>query len=135
MAKELGKIERKNGNGSFGSFLFGTFIGVLLGIGAIAGIVAFAYFKVSANWINDKFNTELTLGNEDLNNLTLSEAVNHAVGLVQNMDSYTFNNLKDDFGIDIGDEIIGISITDLKAVPIPELMDAVQYIFANMSAY
>ncbi len=134
MEKQIGKIERKSRTQT-GSFLFGTLIGLLLGIGAIVGVCAFAYFKVSANWINDTFNTNVSLGNEDMNNLTLNKLVNHSISLAQNIDSYTLNDLKEDFGVDIGDKIIGISITDLKDVPLPELMDAVQDKLSNISAY
>lgn len=134
MDKQIGKIERKS-RSQTGSFLFGTFIGILLGIGAIFGIVAFAYFKVSPNWINKTFKTDISLGNEDLDGLTLNKLVNHAIGLAQNIDNYTLNDLKDDFGIDVGNEIIGIDITDLKDVALPDLMDAVQDKLGNISAY
>lgn len=134
MEKQIGKIERKSRT-QIGSFLFGTFIGLILGLGLIFGIGAFAYFKVSANWINNTFNTELSLGNEDLNSLTLNKLVNHSISLVQNIDSYTLNDLKDDFGVDIGDTIVGINITDLKDVPFPDLMNAVQDKLSNISAY
>lgn len=135
MAKQLGEIERKNGRGTLKSFFFGTFIGIILTIGLLGGVLAFAYFKVSANWINENFKSDISFGNEDLDDLTLNEVVNHTIGLVQNLDTYTFNNLKDDFGVDIGDEIIGIDITDLKDVPVAELGTAVQAKFANISAY
>lgn len=134
MSRQIGKIERKSRNGSIGSFFFGTFIGLLLGIGAVIGIVTFAYFKVSPNWINDKFNMEVDLGNDDLNNLTLNTFVSHAMNLAQNIDTYTLNDLKSDFGIDVGDEIAGINIDDLKEVPLPELVDAVQNKLSYISA-
>lgn len=134
MSRQIGKIERKSRNGSIGSFFFGTFIGLLLGIGAIIGIVAFAYFKVTPNWINDKFNTEIDLGNDDLNSLTLNTFVTHAVNLGKNIDTYTLNDLQSDFGIKIDDEIAGINIIDLKNVPLPEMMQAVQNKIANISA-
>ena len=134
MGKEVGKIERKSRNSSIGSFFFGTFIGIILGIGAIVGLVTFVYFKVSPNWLNNKFNTQIDLGNEDLNNLTLSTFVNHAINLGKNIDTYTLNDLESDFGIKIGDEISGINITDLKNVPLPDMIDAIQDKMANISA-
>lgn len=133
MEKQIGKIERKS-RSQVGSFLFGTFIGLLLGIGAIFGIGAFAYFKVSANWINDKFNANISLGNDDLNSLTLNKLVNHSISLAKNIDSYTLNNLDEDFGIKVSNKIIGIDITDLKDVPFPELLDAIQNKLSNISA-
>lgn len=134
MAKQAGEITRKTKSGSIGSFFFGTFIGLLLGIGAIVGIVAFVYFRVSVNWINDKFNTEIDTGYEDINNLTLNTLVTHAIDLSRNIDTYTLNDLEADFGISISNEIAGINIVDLKDVPLPEMMDAVKNKLSNISA-
>lgn len=134
MNRDIGKIERKSRNGSVGSFFFGALIGLLFGIAAIAGIVALFYYKASPNWINDKFHTELDLGNDDLNNLTLNKFVTHAINLSQNIDSYTLNDLQSDFDIEIKDEIVGINITDLKDVPLPKLVDALQNKLSNISA-
>ncbi len=135
MAKQIGEIKRKPHGMSFGSFFFGTFIGLLLGIGAIVGIGVFAYFNVSPEWINNTFHTNLDLGNENTNKLTLNTVVIHALNLVQNMDSYTINDLKTDFGIILEDKYMGIDITDLKNVPLTKLMEKLQDKLSNISAY
>ena len=65
----------KRKSGSFGSFVFGSFFGFLLCIGALVGIGCFAYFKVSPAWINKTFNTNIDLGNEEINDKTLKDLV------------------------------------------------------------
>ena len=135
MAKQAGEITRKTKSGSVGSFFFGWFIGFLLTIALIGGLGAFIYFKVSISWVNNTFNQEIDLGSEELNNLTLNTFVSHAINLGQNIDTYTLSDLENDFGINIGDEIMGINILDLKSVPITELPDAFQNKLSNISAY
>lgn len=135
MAKQAGEITRKTKSGSVGSFFFGWFIGFILTIALIVGLGAFAYFKVSVNWVNNTFNQEIDLGSEELNDLTLNTFVNHAINLGKNVDTYTITDLENDFGVNIGNEIMGIDITDLKTVPITELPDAFQNKLSNISAY
>jgi hypothetical protein len=50
------------------------------------------------------------------------------------MDSYTLSNLNEDFGIEIKDELFGISIKDLKNVAIKQLPSAIENKFATISA-
>ena len=135
MAKQAGEITRKTKGGSIGSFFFGWFIGFLLTVGLIVGLGAFIYFKVSVKWVNDTFNQQLDLGSEELNNLTLQTFVNHAIDLSKNTDTYTITDLENDFGINIGNEIMGIDITDLKTVPVTKLPEAFQNKLSNISAY
>lgn len=134
MARNIGEpvqIKRKSGAGAF---FGGTFLGFILGIAALVGLCAFAYFKVSVNWINKNFKTDINLGSEELNNKTLSNIVSAATGLIKNIDNYSFNTLKSDFGIEINDKVAGIDISDLKSVPLKDLSEAVKNKFANISA-
>lgn len=133
MSNQIGKIERKS-RFSFGTFFFGTIIGFILTLASIVGVCCFAYFKVSPKWVKDTFKVDIDLGSDDLNSLTLSKLVNNAIYLGQNIDSYTLDDLKNDFGIDIGDDIVGIDITDLKQVPFDDLLDSVSDKFKNISA-
>ncbi len=131
----MGRREKKEKRkGRFGAFFGGGFIGFNLALGLIAGIFCFAYFKVSPNWINKTFKTEIDLGSDEINNKTLSQLVTNVVSLAQNADSYKLSNLKDDFGIEIKDEMFGIKIKDLKDVPLSDLAEAVENKFGTISA-
>ena len=134
MSRNSSEFKHKANGSHVGTFFFGALIGILVGIAILAGLVAFAYYKVSPNWLNNNFKTEIDLGNDDLNNLTLSEFVNHAVNLGQNIDTYTLNDLKKDFGVDIGNEFMGINITDLYDVPLPNLVNSIKDKISNISA-
>ncbi len=133
MAKEIGKREGRRGSRA-GSFFGGTFFGFILCILTLCGIGAFVYFKVSPNWINKTFKTDLDLGTEELNKLTLKDAVSHIISLSGNMDTYTLENLKSDFGIDLGDKLKGIDISTLKSVPLDKLADELQKTLSHISA-
>ena len=122
---------RKSGAGAF---FGGTFFGFLLGLGAVAGVGAFAYFKASPAWINETFNAEINLGNEEINSKTLNDVVNTIKGISENSDTYSFNDLKNDFGVELPNELMGISIEDLKDVPLSKLADAAQNKLTNISA-
>lgn len=134
MSRNSSEFKHKANGSHVGTFFFGALIGILVGVAILMGIVTFAYYKVSPNWLNNNFKTEIDLGNDDLNNLTLSEFVNHAVNLGQNIDTYTLNDLKKDFGVDVGNEFMGIDITDLYDVPLPNLMDSIKNKISNISA-
>ena len=134
MSKNIGdpvRVKRKSGAGAFWG---GTFLGFLLGIGAIIGLGAFAYFRVSANWINKHFKPDINLGSKELNKKTLSNIVSAAVALVGDIDNYSINTLKSDFGIEIKDKVAGIDMSDLKSVPLNKLEDAVKDKLSNISA-
>lgn len=130
----MSKKNKTKRSGSAGSFFFGSFIGFILCLGLLFGIGCFAYFKVSPAWLNKTFKTDIDLGNEDINNKTLKDLVTGTVGLVKNVDTYTLNDLKADFGIEIKDELFGLDITDLKTVGLSDLPDAVTDMFSNISA-
>ena len=121
-------------SGSVGSFFFGTFMGFILCLGALIGVGCFAYFKVSPAWINKNFKTNIDLGSEEANNKTISKFVSSAINLAENVDTYTLNNLKDDFGIELEDELFGLDITDLKTVGLSDLPEAIEKKFGSISA-
>ena len=120
--------------GSVGTFFFGGFIGFLSCVLLIAGTLGFIYYKVSPAWINKTFKTDIDLGTEEANKMTLSDFVTNAVGLVQNYDNYKLSSLEKDFGIKLSDELMGIDISDLKNVELSKLGEAVETKFANISA-
>ena len=135
MGKKLGNIERKSKGSHIGSFFFGFFIGIILLVALVGGLGAYAYFNVSASWLNNKFKTNINLGSEDANKLTLNTLVKNAIYLGKNVDSYTLTDLEEDFGVELKDKYVGIDITDLKTVALPNILDALQTKFANISAY
>ncbi|MBQ8614982.1 MAG: hypothetical protein IJ415_00205, partial [Clostridia bacterium] len=120
----MSKSEKKS-RGKFGAFIGGSFLGFIFCLALLAGLCCFVYFKVSPNWINKTFKTEIDLGSEEANNKTLKDLVNVVVGVAQNTDTYTLSSLNDDFGIGIKDELFGIDIKDIKSVPLSELAEAV----------
>ncbi len=126
------KGEKKKG--CFGAFFGGGFIGFNLCLALIAGLGAFVYFKVSPNWINRNFKTQIDLGSENVNNMTVKDFVSSALSLVQNLDTYKLGSLERDFGIKIENKMFGIDISDLKEVEISKLSEAVEKKFANISA-
>ena len=117
----------------FGAFIGGSFLGFLLGIGAIVGLVCLVYFKVTPNWINKTFKTDINLG-EKANDKSLNQLVGSVANIVQNKDTYKLSDLKDDFGIKIKDELFGIDISDLKEVSISDLGSAIENKFGTISA-
>lgn len=129
------EIVRKS-KGSAGSFFFGTFIGFILCIALLAGVGCFVYFKVSPNWINNKFKTNINLGSEEVNNLTLNDAVKKLTYISQNSNTYTLNDLNKDFGLNIADTVMDtINIASLKNVPLNKLLTEATNLVSNISAY
>lgn len=130
---KTGEIKRKR-SGHFGSFFFGTFIGFLFTIALLVGIIAFVYFNISVDWINKHFNTKIDLKSEKANSLTINDVVTNVSGIISKFNSYSLEDLKIDFGFDIGDDILGIDITDLKSDPIKELVNNLQNKLKNITA-
>jgi len=129
----MGKRIKRRKSG-VGAFFGGTFFGFLLGLGAVVGIGAFAYFKVSPNWINSTFKTDINLGNDEINSKTISDVVNTLIGIGSNSDTYSFSDLKNDFGVELPNDLMGINIEDLKSVPLAQLADAAQEKLSSISA-
>ena len=119
---------------NFGSMFLGIFLGFVLCIGAIVGVGFFAYHNLSAQWVNNTFKTNLNLGSEELNKKTLKDFATSATNMVKNLNSYTLNNLKADFGVSVSDEIMGLNIADLKDVPLSDIVNKIQEKFSTISA-
>ena len=134
MSKKIENTEKKSKK-HIGSFIGGSFFGILLTLIILAGTLCFAYFKVSPNWINKTFNTSIDLGSDEANNKTIKDFVNGAIQLSSNLDGYTLNDLKRDFGISVSDEVYGFDISDLKDVPLSNLGAKVEEKLNNITAY
>ncbi len=127
-------MSRRSSRGKVGAFFGGSFFGFMLCLALIAGLGCFVYFKVSPAWINKTFKTNIDLGSDELNKKTVKGFVSSVIDLKNNTDSYTLNDLNEEFGIKINDDFFGIDITDLKEVAIDDLSNAVEKKFANISA-
>ena len=135
MEKTIGKPKKvKTKSGRAGSFFLGTFIGFLLTIALLAGLFSFVYFKVSPNWINKHFKTNIDLP-YDLNSMTISDVVSGAINLSKNLDKYTLKDLEKDFGVKLNDKIYKINISQLKNISFSKLADEIMDRFGNISAY
>lgn len=121
---------RKSG---VGKLFLGIFLGFLLCLGIIFGVGWYAYKNVSIQWINKTFKTDINVSDE-VNNKTIEELILSASGALNNIDTYTLNDLKKDFGLSVDDKLMGIDITDLKDVPIKEISNKAQDKFSNISA-
>ncbi len=129
----MSKSEKKKGRA--GAFVGGTFFGILLVIGLIAGLVCLIYFKVSPNWINKTFKTDISLGSDKLDEKTLNQLVKQVNGAIKNKDTYTLNDLNNDFGIKFTDNLAGIDISNLKDVGLSNLGKQAEKKFGTISAY
>ena len=123
MGKSLTKSERKSRKSGVGAFFGGTFVGFLLGLAAIAGICVFAYFKVSPEWLNKTFKTDINLGSEQANKVTLSDVVSSAMSILSNTSTYTLNDLNKDLGVEVPDKLLGIdNIAEKKKEARPDTL-------------
>ncbi len=134
MGKRIGEIERKYKRRSgLGSFFLGTFIGILLGIGALVGVGFLAYYKLTPEWINNTFKTDIDLGSDELNKVTLSTIITKALYISNNSDRYTLADFEKDFGYELPKEIKGINIEKLKTKPLNKLGEGVNEILNDVS--
>ena len=125
---------RKEKSGRAGAFWGGTFVGFLLTLALLAGIGCLIYFKASANFINKTFKTDIDLGSDELNSKTINQLVADVNGIIKNKETYSINDLAEDFGVEITDTLFGIKIDDLKSVGLSKLPQAVEKKFGAISA-
>lgn len=134
MGKRIGEIERKYKRRSgLGPFFLGTFIGILFGIGALVGLGALAYFKATPQWINNTFKTNIDLGSDELNKITLSQAVSKALYISNNSGKYTLADFEKDFGYELPKTIKGVNIEKLKTKPLDKIGEGINDILNDVS--
>lgn len=134
MGKRIGQIERKYKRRSgLGSFFFGSFIGILLGVGIVAGLGALVYYRATPDWINRTFKTDIDLGSDSLNKMTLSVAVKKALYIANNSDTYTLADFEHDFNYELPKEIKGINIEKLKTKPLDKIGEGISDVLNDVS--
>lgn len=134
MGKRIGEVERKHKHRSgVGAFFLGGFIGILLGIGIVAGLGALVYFKATPEWLNKTFKTDIDLGSDELNRVTLDKIVEKGIYIANNTDKYTLADFEKDFGYKFPEKIKGVSIQSLKNKPLSKIGEGVNDILNDVS--
>ncbi len=135
MSKDKVKeVKEKKSHGGL-KFFLGSLFGFFLCIALIVGVGAFTYFNVSASWLNRTFHAGVNFGNDTANSLTLNTTVQRLMNLANNTSNYSLDDLERDFGFGISDELMGINIESLKAVPFSQIPNEAQNLLSKLSAY
>lgn len=115
-------------------FFIGLFAGLVVALGGVAIAGYSLYNKISINWVNKKFDTNIDLGDEELNSEPLKDLIVEIINVAENFDSYTFNDLQSDFGIGFDDNVAGIDFADVKSGAITELNKTLTDKFSKITA-
>lgn len=119
MKKE--RVRSKHGFKGFGSFILGWFIGFICTILIIAGVGYWAYTSLSVKKIEKWTKSDIT-SNNDLESMTLQDAVAIVKGISKGSNEYTLAKFEEDFGLKLLDDTMyGISMDKVKNSPLKEL--------------
>lgn len=137
---EVKKVKRKKGFKPVGIFLFGVLFGFLFTLTAIIGTGFWVYKNLTLNKIEKITKNEIDIGNESIKNLTIEDVVKNISGVVQNLDTYTIEQIEDDFNIVIVGEggfikekMYGLDMTPLKKATKNTIKDVFQDIIGTAS--
>ena len=137
---EIKKVKRKKGFKPVGIFLFGVLFGFLFTLTAIIGTGFWVYKNLTLNKIEKITKNEIDIGNESIKNLTIEDVVKNISGVVQNLDTYTIEQIEDDFNIVIvgeggfiKEEMYGLDMTPLKKATKNTIKDVFQDIIGTAS--
>ncbi len=115
------------------NFVIGMIVGMVLLVVAVAGAVLAAGTLVSVGQIESTLGTDIFDDESSVNDLTVLELVQSLVKDLQNLDGFTIEKLKTDYGVKIPDEISGIDITPVFGYPITEVPNHLGDIVNNMT--
>ena len=115
------------------NFVIGMIVGMVLLVVAVAGAVLAAGTLVSVGQIESTLGTDIFDDESSVNDLTVLELVQNLVKDLQNLDGFTIEKLKTDYGVKIPDEISGIDITPVFGYPITEVPNHLGDIVNNMT--
>ena len=113
-------------------FAKGWASGFLFNIAIVMLVIFFVYFYVTPNMINSAFNTNITTGNDDLDNQPLSTVVPKVINAIGDKD-LTLSKLETNYGIAI--PVSGDLLESLKDVKLNELSGAITNKLSTMSLY
>lgn len=133
----MARREKKQKSG-VGKLFLGIFLGFILSLGAIVGVGFFAYKNLSIAWLNKNFNTKFDLGTNEANSKTVESFFKSVSNVLQmNTKTYTFNQLKDDFGIDVLkmlSDSIRIDMSSMGECAITNIADGMKDVISNLNA-
>ncbi len=115
------------------NFVIGMIVGMVLLVVAVAGAVLAAGTLVCVGQIESTLGTDIFDDESSVNDLTVLELVQNLVKDLQNLDGFTIEKLKTDYGVKIPDEISGIDITPVFGYPITEVPNHLGDIVNNMT--
>ena len=136
--ERIQKTKRKKGFRPIGIFLFGMFFGLLFTLGAIAGVGFWAYNNLTLEKVEKITKSNIDVGNNSIKNKSIKELVNSVSGIINNLDTYTIEQIEEDFNIVIvGDggfvanTLYGLDMTPLKKATKNTIKDTIQDIIGS----
>lgn len=119
--ERIQKTKRKKGFRPVGIFLFGMLFGLIFTLGAIAGVGFWAYNNLTLEKLEKITKSNIDVGNDSIKNKSIKEIVASVSGIVKNIDTYTIEQIEEDFNIVIVGEggfvastMYGLDMTPLK---------------------
>lgn len=138
--ERIQKTKKKKGFKPIGIFLFGMLFGLLFTIGAIAGVGFWAYNNLTLEKVEKITKSNIDIGNESLKDKSIRELVASVSGIVSNLDTYTIEQMEQDFDIVIvGDggfvanTMYGLDMTPLKKATKNTIKETFQDIIGTAS--
>lgn len=121
------RVRSKHGFKGLGKFFLGCFVGFLVAILSVVGLVYWAYTSINVRRVEKWTKSNIT-SNKKLEELTLKKVVSISKGILQNSkDGYTIAKFEDDFNITLFDESnapFGMDLSIIKNAQFKDLANA-----------